>query len=40
MSYASNITTVSKRAASYIDRLFKGTNPAQLPLEQPTYTSS
>ena len=25
-----------RRAAYFVDRIFKGTNPANLPLEQPT----
>jgi putative tryptophan/tyrosine transport system substrate-binding protein len=36
MAYGSDIATVTRRAVSYIDRIFKGANPAHLPLEQPT----
>jgi putative tryptophan/tyrosine transport system substrate-binding protein len=36
MAYGSNIAALSRRAASYIDRIFKGVRPADLPMEQPT----
>ena len=36
MSYGTRIAWVSERAAAYIDRIFKGAKPADLPVEQPT----
>jgi putative ABC transport system substrate-binding protein len=36
MAYGSNLSLLSRQVASYIDRIFKGANPAELPLEQPT----
>jgi putative ABC transport system substrate-binding protein len=36
MAYGSNITELSHRVAGYIDRIFKGASPAELPIEQPT----
>jgi putative ABC transport system substrate-binding protein len=36
MSYASNRAAQARRAASYVDRIFKGAKPADLPVEQPT----
>ena len=36
MAYGSNITVLSRRVAGYIDRIFKGASPAELPIEQPT----
>src|SRR5262249_39449226 len=35
MSYAVSLDELYRRIAAYIDRIFKGTKPAQLPLEQP-----
>ena len=36
MAYGSNITALSYRVAEYIDKIFKGAHPADLPIEQPT----
>ena len=36
VSYAADIVGMFGRTASYVDRILKGTNPADLPVEQPT----
>ena len=36
MSYAANIHELYRRAARYVDRVFRGVKPADLPVEQPT----
>ena len=36
ISYGLNVTKMIERAAEYIHRIFKGTKPADLPVEQPT----
>jgi putative ABC transport system substrate-binding protein len=36
MSYAPDYVDLSRRAASYVDRILRGANPAELPVEQPT----
>ena len=36
MAYGSSLSVTTQRAAAYIDRIFKGATPADLPIEQPT----
>jgi putative ABC transport system substrate-binding protein len=36
MSYATDYTDLFRRAATFVDKIFKGRSPAELPVEQPT----
>ena len=36
MSYAADLVDLYRRAATFVDRIVKGSSPATMPVEQPT----
>jgi putative ABC transport system substrate-binding protein len=36
LSYGVDVRDLYRRAASYVDRIFRGASPAELPVQQPT----
>ena len=36
ISYGPNLVAIERRAAEYVDQIFKGAKPADLPVEQPS----
>jgi putative ABC transport system substrate-binding protein len=36
MSYGTDLSDLNRRAAGYVDRVLRGENPADMPVEQPS----
>jgi len=36
LTYGPNVPELFRRSASYVDKIFKGAKPADLPMQQPT----
>ena len=37
ISYGPDIVEMTRRSASFVDKVLRGVNPADLPIEQPTH---